>query len=76
VIPRHSLIVTTRHEITRDKTSHEEGEFLAGLNVVNLINIENLVHQTRSEFKGFGGKNWSFCGGFRCQDIIAIEAET
>jgi hypothetical protein len=43
VIPRHSLIVTTKHEITRDKTVDKNGVFLAGLNEVNLFNIENLV---------------------------------
>jgi len=34
MIPRHFFIVTTRHEITRDKTSNKSGVFLAGLNEI------------------------------------------
>jgi hypothetical protein len=36
MIPGHSSIVTTRHEITRDKTGNESAVFLAGLNEVDL----------------------------------------
>jgi hypothetical protein len=35
MIPGHYSIVTTRHEITRDKTGKEKGVFLAGLNEIN-----------------------------------------
>jgi hypothetical protein len=45
VIPRHSPIVTTKHEITRDKTSNAKGVFLASFKEFNEFKTENLVHR-------------------------------